>query len=396
MAIDVRTLLPDELAPAWQVFHRAFGAAVPTPEESAADLALVDPARFYAGHADDRLVATAGSFDLTMGVPGHVVPVAGVSWVSVLPTYRRRGVLTTLMGRLLEDLHEAGTAVAALWATEGAIYGRYGYGPAAWNAAVVLPRGAAFRGAARPGEVRLVDPDAALLAPTYDHLAAVTPGLPGRDQRWWDYRLADVPSSRHGSSELQCVVADGGYALYAVEDRSDDGVPAGVVHVREVLALDEGSRRALWRHLLDLDLSAEVRTRALAVDDPLLLTHLAEPRRARASLRDGLWVRVVDLPEALRSRRYACEVDVVLEVDDPRAPWNTGRWRVTGDRSGAACVRTRAPADLVLGPEDLGATYLGGTPLRSRDVEERSPGALDVASTAFGPLGRAPWCPLVF
>ena len=103
-----------------------------------------------------------------------------------------------------------------------------------------------------------------------------------------------------------------------------------------------------------------------------------------------------DVRDALRSRTYACDVDVVLEVVDERAPWNTGRWRLTGDRTDAACLRTRAAADLVLRPEDLGAAYLGGTPLRARPVEERTPGSLDAVSTAFGPLGAAPWCPLVF
>ena len=87
---------------------------------------------------------------------------------------------------------------------------------------------------------------------------------------------------------------------------------------------------------------------------------------------------------------------MVLEVVDERAPWNSGRWRLTGDRTDAACLRTRDAADLVLRPEDLGAAYLGGTPLRARPVEERTPGALDVVSTAFGPLGAAPWCPMVF
>jgi predicted acetyltransferase len=192
------------------------------------------------------------------------------------------------------------------------------------------------------------------------------------------------------------VVTDGGYVLYAVQESSSDSLPTNVVHVRELVVTSEAARARLWRFLLDLDLTVSVRARLVAPDDPLLFSLLAEPREARARMRDSLWVRLVDLREALRARRYACDVDVVLEVTDPGAPWNTGRWRVTGDRSGAACVRTRAAADLVLGPEDLAAAYLGGTALRSRPVQERTAGALDVASTAFGPVGPAPWCPQIF
>jgi predicted acetyltransferase len=395
MTVDVRTLRDVELSAAFALLSRAFGEPA-HPEDVEVEVALVDPARAYGAELDGRLVATAASFAFSMAVPGGVVPLAGVTWVGVLPTYRRRGLLGALLERQLSDLHGTGTAVAALWASEGAIYGRYGYGPAAWNLSVGLRRGAAFRLPVPPGRLDLVDPRPDLLAEVYERVAARTPGFVSRDDRWWAYRVHDPEHARDGATELQCVVTDGGYALYAVQGRWTDGLPAAVVHVRELVAEDLPARLRLWRHLLDLDLTAEVRARAVAPDDPLLLSALAEPRAAGARIRDSLWVRLVDLPDALRSRTYACDVDVVLEVVDDRAPWNTGRWRLTGDRTDATCLRTRAAADLVLRPEDLGAAYLGGTPLRARPVEERRPGALDVVSTAFGPTGAAPWCPLVF
>jgi predicted acetyltransferase len=395
MAVDVRVLTEPELPAAWSLLMRAFGQP-PHPDDVEVELALVDPARAYAAAVDGRVVATAASFDFRMAVPGRVTPVAGVTWVGVLPTYRRRGLLGALMERQLTDLHESGTAVAALWASEGAIYGRYGYGAAAWNLSLTVPRGAAFRLPVPAGDLDLVEPRHEPLTGVYERVAARTPGFVTRDDRWWTYRLHDPEHGRDGATELQCVLTDGGYALYAVRGAWQDGLPAGRVTVRELIAEDLGARLRLWRHLLDLDLTTEVRAGAVAPDDPLLLAALAEPRSAGARIRDSLWVRLVDLPDALRSRTYACDVDVVLEVVDERAPWNTGRWRLTGDRTDAACLPTRAAADLVLRPEDVGAAYLGGTPLRSRPVEERTPGALDVVSTAFGPLGAAPWCPLVF
>ena len=395
VSADIRTLEPAQVLAAWEVLERSFGHG-PHPEDTEVELALVDPARFYAAFVDDELVATAGSFALDMAVPGRVVPVAGVTWVGVLPTARRRGLMNALMDRQLSELHGSGTSVAALWASEGAIYGRYGYGPAAWNAAVSLRRGAAFRTDVPPGSVRLVEPDAARLADVYAQVAAVTPGFHGRDEAWWAYRLHDPEHARKGAAPLQCVVTEGGYALYAVDAQWEDTLPAGVVHVRELLAVDEGARGRLWRYLLDLDLAAEVRASSLAPDDPLVLSWLAEPRAARPRLRDSLWVRLLELPTALAARRYACDLDVVLEVSDERGPWNAGRWRLTGGRAAASCERTQAPPDLVLTVSDLGAAYLGGTPLRARPVEQRTGGALDVASTAFGPVAAAPWCPLVF
>jgi predicted acetyltransferase len=168
------------------------------------------------------------------------------------------------------------------------------------------------------------------------------------------------------------------------------------VRVREIVAATADAGARLWRHLLDLDLMREVQVFATAPDEPLLHDLLAEPRTARAAVRDCLHVRLIEVPTALAARRYAADVDVVLDLEDGRCPWNTGRWRLTGGRDGAACVAVQDAPDLVVTAADLGAAYLGGTPLRSRAVVEQTPGALARTSTAFGPLDAAPWCPQVF
>ena len=395
MTPEVRTLQPDQAERAFTLLERTFGG-VPHPDDLAVEMSVVDPARFYAAWDGDELVGTAGSFDFTMAVPGGRSPVAGVTWVGVLPTHRRRGLLGALMRRQLDDLHDGGAVVAALWASEAAIYGRFGYGVAAWTLVPSLPSGAAFRAPVPPGGVRFVDPAADALRETYEQVALRTPGFPARDDAWWAFRLHDPEHSRQGASPLQCAVTEGGYALYATTSAWDCGLPAGRVKVRELLATTPEARARLWRHVLDLDLMREVQVAALAPDDPLVTDLLAEPRAARAGLRDSLHVRLVDLPAALAARRYAADVDVALAVEDAQCPWNTGTWRLVGGRDGATCEPTADAPDLVAAPADLGAAYLGGTPLRSRGVVERTPGALSRASTAFGPLDGAPWCPQVF
>ena len=392
----VGPLAPAHLGWALELLSRVFGQP-PQPDDVDVELALVDPARFYGAYDGDRLVGTAGSFALRMAVPGSVLPVAGVTWVAVEQTVRRQGVLRSFMAHQLADLHDAGTAVAALWASQGAIYQRYGYGAAAWHLSVTVPTGSAFRRPVGSGGLRLVTPTAATLAPVYDPVAARTPGWAARDAPWWDMRLHDPAASRAGATPLLCVVTDGGYALHSLTSRWADGVPSGLVTVRELVAADEGARERLWRYLLDLDLMGEVTYRSVPVDDPLLHL-LAEPRLVHAKQSESLYVRLVDVPAALAARTYAADVEVVLEVRDPQCQWNARRWRLSGGRSGATCVPCDGPADLVLDVGDLGAAYLGGTTLTSRraTVREHSPGALARTSTAFGPVEVAPWCPMVF
>lgn len=396
MPVAVTLLDPADLARAVSLLAGVFGQPH-HPEDVEVETALADPTRFYGAYDGSQLVATGGSFDLRMSVPGGALPVAGVTWVGVASTARRQGLLRELMTRQLADLQGAGTAVAALWASEGAIYQRFGYGPAAWHLSVTLPRGAAFRRPVAPGGLRLVEPTGTGLAAVYDAVAARTPGWAARDEAWWAYRLHDPEHARDGATALQCVVTDGGYALYSLVARWADGVPAGTVRVREVVAVDERARERLWRYLLDLDLMGEVVCRFLATDDPLLHL-LAEPRAAKARLSEDLWVRLVDVAPALAGRSYATDVDVALRLEDPLCPWNTGTWRLTGGRDGAVCRPDAGPADLELDVTDLGAAYLGGTALTSRraTVRELTAGALARTSTAFGPVDAAPWCPMVF
>ncbi len=394
MTLEVQVLGADRVRTAWEVLGTAFSAP-PRVEDEQTEMGVVDPQRFYAAVDGSDVVGTCGSFDLAMTVPGGVRPVAGVTWVAVLPTHRRRGVLRRLMRRQLDDLHEAGTAVAALWATQGAIYQRFGYGPGAWRYDVEVPAGAAFVGPAPDAPVRLVPPTAEALSGVYAQVCAARPGWYTRDDAWWAFRLHDPDEQRGGAGPLRCVVTDGGYALYSATVHGSERGLTGSVQVREVAATTESAHARLWRFLLDVDL-VETVTGRVALDDPLLLSLLAEPRAAVGRLGDTLWVRLVDVASALAQRTYATPVEVVLEVADEVCPWNAGRFRLSGDRAGATCTPTGDAAELRVTAADLAAAYLGGTPLARRQVVELRPGTLDVVSTAFGPVGRAPSCPLVF
>src|SRR5262249_28409116 len=144
--------------------------------------------------------------------------------------------------------------------------------------------------------------------------------------------LADPDWRRRSGGEMQCAVLEcderpRAYALYRVNWAIDHGVPNTALDVVEAVGDSPEATRAIWRFLLDVDLISRVRASLLPVDHPLLLL-VAEPRRLRASVRDGLWVRLVDVAAALSARSYAASGSVVVEVVDEFCPWNQGRWRV--------------------------------------------------------------------
>ncbi len=325
--------------------------------------------------ADDGGAVVGHTTALTreLTVPGAVIPAAHVTGVGVMPTHRRRGLLTALMHRQLAAIAAGGEPVAVLWASESAIYPRYGYGPAAARLRLDVPNRQVrlTTPPAAPSRLRLVDPLAgrAELAAAFDRLRAGQVGWSSRDDRRWRYLLTDNDGRREGATALRAVLCDGpdgplGYAVWRVKENWNDRGPTGEVQIQELVAGDPATYTTLWHFLLGIDLTSAVSHRMGALDEPLLF-QVDEPRRIGAVRSDSLWVRLIDVPAALEARRYAAPVDVVLEVTDPLLTGNAGRWRLTGGPDKATCVRTGEPADLACSITDLGAVYLGGTSLAS-------------------------------
>src|SRR3954468_1582910 len=265
----------------------------------------------------DRVVATAGIYTRQLTVPGGVaVPCAGVTWITVAPTHRRQGVLTAIMRRQLRELHEQQREpVAALWAAEYPIYGRFGYAPATYRGGLSgLTERLRIRPDVDPGAGRVeavpVEEYRAAAVGLYDRLRREVPGNLERDDRWWERALRDPPQHRNGASAqrfLRHVEPDGtvtGYATYRVKAVwTDTGEPDGTLTVEEVRAAGTSAYAALWRHLLSVDLMRHVRYPMGSPDDPVRGL-LADARALHAQPVDALWVRLVDVDRALRSRRY--------------------------------------------------------------------------------------------
>jgi predicted acetyltransferase len=416
----IRPITEAEFPAFYAVIEHAFNATYPTEDELRHDALVTEFDRTLAAFDGADMVGTAAALTLPMTVPGGTATVAGVTAVAVLPSHRRRGILTSLMHRQLADVRDRGEAVAALFASEAGIYSRYGYGAATGELDLTIRRGegsmpalaAAPGGRAAPGgapRLRIAEPGDATaeLAKVYESVLPNRPGMPARDARWWQHILWDPEHRRNGSTPLRCVIAEDdegprGYALFSAKPGWANGIPDGVLQVGELMATDPVAYAAVWNDLLSRDLVGEVRAGTRPVDEPLLYL-LADPRRARPRVSDGLWVRLVSVPEALAGRRYSCPVDTVIEVADGLLSQNTGRWRLRApgleSAERAACERTSKAADVTVPVQSLGAAYLGGTRLGALAgaglAEQARPGAIAALSTAMS-WEPAPWSPMLF
>jgi predicted acetyltransferase len=359
--------------------------------------------RMHAANENGTIIGGAGAFPFELTVPGAVVPTAGVTVVGTFPTHRRRGVLREMMRAQLDDVHARGEPLALLWASEDTIYGRFGYGMASQCAEVSIPRhhSAFARPLEREGTLRIVDAEEALeLFPrVWDAVRRKTPGMLGRTRNWWEFRILIEPSQGGQDPPKRMVVLekDGrpeGYAIYRHKPKWDEGIADSELQVVEAIALDGRATAEIWRYLLDIDWAARTTASLLPVDHPLWWL-LATPRSMRPRIGDGLWVRLVDVGEALSAREYAADGAVVFDVIDDFCPWNAGTWRVSGGRA----KRTTASPQLRLDVNALGCAYLGAFSfsglVRGGRVEELRRGAAARADAMFA-AERAPWCPEIF
>ncbi|MEE1942682.1 GNAT family N-acetyltransferase [Streptomyces sp. TRM 70361] len=413
---DIRALTEDDY-PAWV---RALGTGfLRSGEVGEEELAVrrggIELDRTLGAFDGDRCVATFRTFAQRLTVPGGAaVDSLAVTNITVAATHRRRGLLTRMMTEALTAAKERGDACSTLDAAEYPIYGRYGYGPAAWatewevdvhrtgldrHRPVPLPPGARID-LAGAAEVRAEG------AALHERVRALPDrqGTVDRSARWW--RLATGELDWPGSGwkrPFHVLYRDAagrvrGLAAYTVEGRWEADLPQSVLEVRDLVADGPEAERALWHYLLSVDWVATVRTGRRAPDDllPLLLPDVRAARTVHHA--DFLWLRPLDVAALLTSRTYPVEGALVLEVRDPMGLAD-GRLLLEADGGGADCAPTGRAADLVLGVGELGALYLGdesASRLRALGrIDEERPGAA-VLADALLRTGRRPWCPDTF
>ncbi|MGW6980159.1 GNAT family N-acetyltransferase [Streptomyces sp. NPDC054932] len=349
------------------------------------------------------LVGFMAAYDFRLSVPGADLPCPGLTFVCVAPTHRRRGVLTGLMTEQLRRTADAGGPLAVLWASEAAIYGRFGYGSATTGATIEIDstRPLALRIDPDRRPLRLVDPEEALavIGPFHEAARAGRAGRPTRSaERWREEWLAEQDEEDEELSPPRIIVLGdagepvAGYVLYRTKPEDDGGgagrsrVP-GLVRVDELEAETPAVAAALWECVASLDLTGKVTAWGRPADDPLL--HFAADRdqvRVTAQF-PALWLRLVDVRAALTGRSWAAPVEVVLEVHDVRLPANAGRFRLKAGPGGATYEHADSAADLALDVRELAACYLGGTRIEELVaaglVREHTPGAAAALDAAL-------------
>lgn len=401
--MEVRTVRREEFADWLACMRVGFHSETPSdPEHAAAVLAgRTDFERTFGAFDRGRPVATYRSFPTELTVPGGFVPACAVSMVTVLPTHRRRGLLTRMIHDDLAAARERGEAVAILVASEWPIYGRFGFGPATDAVELELRPRARFASEGR-GTPEMATPDELLAAApaVYDVHRRVTPGAIFRHDWWWEIplRLSEGWGQGPPGQRLAVLRDDGGtaigYARWHVDDHWEGRRPRGTLVVSELFGADPEAEARLWRLVGEVDLVETVRVAQRGVDD-VLPWLVADGRGVRQTWRaDWLWARVLDVGAALSARAWSAPGPLVAEVEDP-----LGHAAARFALADGSCEPTASPPDVTLPVATLSACYLGGRSLRTLAAagwatEHRAGAVGELDDLLRSPV--APWCATMF
>lgn len=366
MPIEIRPAAPEEM----DAYRRvALASLVLSPEQAPPSaIQAISPAMTLCAFVDGRLATSYAAWPLKMRLNGQVASTAGITFVGTLPQYRQSGCLRQVITRHFERLHVAGEQpLAALIASQAAIYQRYGYAVVSTrNVYRIEPRFLQFSpmpDAGRPqGTLReLEDDETEILKQIYRDFCAQRTGYLHRGQATWSAGPLSPPP-RSGFLFKMVYEEKGvplGYMLYSLSPQmAGDGEPWQRVTIRDLSWLTPQAYSALWRHLQAMALASHVEWLKVPVDDPL--PHLLlEPRRLNLTAKDGLLARVVDVERVLPLRGYDTEGAITFELLDTLCPWNAGRWRLEASPQGAQVQRTTHEAQAVLPVETLAMLLFG-------------------------------------
>ncbi len=406
MEITTRPIIADETASFREAIALGFGEDLNDEAFPPEWLEMIPLDRTVAAFDGDLIVGTLGGFPFDVTVPGGAqIPMAGTTIATVAATHRRQGVLTAMMRDHLEDGVSRGEPLAGLWASESLIYGRYGFGAASENEEIEIDQTrVSVEGDA--GSVRMVSAEEAaqILPSLYDIEQARRPGMLTRTEKWWEWNLFFDPSARRSGFSTQRYLiheTDGqadGYAMFRQKSDWETGFPDGRVRVREAIANSSMAHTGIWRYLTSIDLFPQIVFWNLPVDDPLRWK-VPDHRRIVRKRWDALYVRILDVTQALEARTYSADGKLRFSVDDPFMPDLGGSFELDVTDGRGSCRRVDdEDIDLTLSTGELASLYLGGGDAHSMSLAGLVRGDAD-SVTRIDRMFRgdiAPWCEEVF
>lgn len=311
------------------------------------------------GLYDDGLLTTCTLYEFEGRWRGAWTPLGGLAAVASPPEHRRQGLVREMIREALAEYRDRGVAWVALWPFEHDFYRRLGWAIANKFTVYECAPDALSRAAAEPAGrfERVTADDWERLRPVQlAHGEGVTLSR-RRSEAWWRQKVFD---SWEGQPYVYAWVDDSeALRAYVVYDIEKDGEER-TLRVQEASATDEAARRQLLRFYRTHD--SQVSTVKLyRAAESVLLDQVEDPRGVDCETRAGPMIRLGDVRAALSRLPVDSGVaaQVVLEVSDPLAEWNEGRFLLSAVDGAVDCAVTKRPPEAQVSVGTLSQLAIG-------------------------------------
>lgn len=372
---------------------------------------LADPERAIALCKNNKIIGTTNSFSSYISIPNDKsVKVAAVSYVSVQPTHRRKGILTEMMNIQLNEIYSKyKEPLAILWPSETAIYGRFGYAPTKEKHYKISKNNTQFK----PGltnnslEVKFLNRNEAINAyvEINNKLMSTRPGVMKINKKWAQRRIDDLifkhlnsgPAYFIGIYHNKKLV---GFATYSIEnnDNSYGNTPSSL-YMWDIIYLDLDAAISIWNFCLNIDLVEEFYANGVPEDD-ILEALLISPSGLNARITTGFWIRIVDVVSAITLRSYEYTGNIVFKVKDSIIKNNNKTYILnTNDKSNPVCEISNSKPDIEITIQGLSEIFLGTFDLNnliaSGNINIKNKKAIKIINKIFKSESQ-PFCPMHF
>ncbi|MEP6870472.1 MAG: GNAT family N-acetyltransferase [Anaerolineaceae bacterium] len=364
MTIEIRPCKdPEELAEYGRIVSYVFASTEGMNDE----LATTQPDWTTCAFVDGKMAGTLGAFPFTVRLNGAPVAMGGVTAVGTLPSHRRQGLLRKMMTEALSTMRDRRQTYAILWASMAAIYQRFGYGLASTQVRYNFdPRDVAFeRKVTIPGTIEMMTKDDAFPIIKQIYIRHATPRNLHihRSVPLWQASTLRPPKKDQPLYIAVYRNVDGeprGYVVYVTseEPRTNPG-PGQKMVVNDLVALDIEAHVALWEYIRRHDLVGRVEIHGVPEDD-VIPAMLLEPRMLNRKTTDEIWMRVVDVEQAVPQRPFGSRGELTFAVEgDELCPWNNGTYLLETDGRTSTVQRTTGPTQLTMSPNTLASLLAG-------------------------------------
>ncbi|HEY9623198.1 MAG TPA: GNAT family N-acetyltransferase [Crinalium sp.] len=381
---EYHSLTEDNAKPLGLILSQCFNS-LPDPNDSYLQRIGLD--NFRTIHRSGALVGGLATIPMGQWWGKQLVPMTGLAAVGIAPEHRGSGAAIALLQHTLQELHDKGVALSALYPATQRLYRKAGYEQGGTLCTWSIQTGSIHmqeRGLPwQPVEPGNYD----VLHTLYCQQAKQQNGLLDRHPAIWKGIVK--PGDREGLYAYLLGTRDApqGYVIFS-QQPTENG---GTLRLRDWAILSSAAVRSFWTFIADHRSTIKhARWRSAAIDP---LTLVLPEQSAQSHSTERWMLRIVHVKHALEKRGYppGLQAELHLDIHDDLLPENSGKF-ILSVANGQGQVTRAGNGDLKIGIRGLAPLYSGlFTPaqLQLAGYLDAPDSTLAIATQLFA--GPPPW-----